>query len=195
MEPTMEFFDIIRKKIRKRKSWGMIMMLGFTVVYTFFAISYVSSQQNFPLGLAFILTMCLVGTVSGFFMYREDNAYKAICSRAINYGGLDAVAEMIDELPKTPFANGDLRLGDKIIFYFFSDYAFILNPLWLTAVKVHCYSNRGYTSFSVKIYHKHGTEKICTDSEESAKAIYNILTTRYRKQLEENQRKRYYHDS
>ena len=66
---------------------------------------------------------------------------------------------MIEELPRTPYANGDLRLGDKIIFYFYSDYAFILDPLLLTAVKVHCYSNRSYTSFSVKIYHKQDTKK------------------------------------
>ena len=171
----------------------MIMMLGFTVVYTSFAISYVSSQQTIPFGLAFILIVCLVGTVSGFLMYREDNAYKAIKLRAINYGGLDAVAAMIEELPTAPYAKGDLRLGDKIIFYFYSDYAFILNPLLLTAVKVHCYSNRSYTSFSVKIYHKQGTEKICTDSAESAEMICGILTSKYRKQLEENKRSRYFH--
>lgn len=191
----MEFFDIIRKKIRRKKSWGMIMMLGFTAVYTAFSISYVSSQRNLPFGLVFILIVCMVGTVSGFLMYREDNAYKAISQRAINYGGLDAVAEMIEELPRTPYALGDLRLGDKIIFYFYLDYAFILDPLLLTAVKVHCYSNRSYTSFSVKIYHKHGTEKICTDSEESAKMICDILTTKYGKQLEANKRNRYFHNS
>ena len=173
----------------------MIMMLGFTAVYTTFAISYVSSQQTFPFGLAFILIMCMVGTVSGFLMYREDNAYKTICSRAINYGGLDAVVEMIKELPKIPDANGDLRLGDKIIFYFYSDYAFILNPLLLTAVKVHCYSNRNYTSFSVKIYHKQGMDKICTDSAESANMICEILTAKYQKQLEENKRRQYFHNS
>lgn len=191
----MEFFDIIRKKIRRKKSWGMIMMLGFTAMYTAFAISYVSSQRNLPFELAFILIMCMVGTVSGFLMYREDHAYKAISQRAINYGGLDAVAEIIEELPRTPYALGDLRLGDKIIFYFYSDYAFILDPLLLTAIKVHCYSNRNYTSFSVKIYHKQGTEKICTDSEESAKMICDILTTKYGKQLEANKRNRYFHNS
>ena len=191
----MEFFDIIRKKIRKRKSWGMIMMLFFTAVYSAFSISYISSQNTFPLGLAFILIMCMVGTVSGFFMYREDKAYKVICSRAINYGGLDAVSEMIKELPNIPNVNGDLRLGDKIIFYFYSDYAFILNPLLLTSVKVHRYSNRGYTYFSVKIYHKQGTEKICVDSAESANMICEILTAKYQKQMEENKRRQYFHSS
>ena len=184
----MEFFDMIRKKIRRKKSWGMIAMFGFSVVYTAFAISYVSSQHTFPFQLGFILTMCLIGTVSGFLMYREDNAYKTIRLRAINYGGLDAVAEMIEELPKIPDANGDLRLGDKIIFYFYSDYAFILNPLLLTAVKVHRYSSRSYTYFSVKIYHKQGVEKICADSAEGAQMICDILTSKYKKQIEANKR-------
>lgn len=177
----MDFFDIIRKKIRRKKSWGMILMLGFTAVYTSFAISYVFLQQTFPFELAYILIMCLIGTVSGFSMYREDNAYKAIKLRAINYGGLDAVAGMIEELPSIPCAKGDLRLGDKIIFYFYSDYAFILDPLLLTDVKVFCNSSRDYTSFLVKIYHKQGTEKIFTDSAESAKVICDILTAKYRK--------------
>ena len=185
----MDFFDNIRKKIRKRKSWVFILMLAFTAIYTSFAISYVSSQGEIHIGLLFILTVCTVGVVSGFFMYREDKAYKTIKSRAISYGGLDVVAQMIENLPQAPYTKGDLRLGEKVIFYFYSDYAFILNPLMLTGIKEGCYSNRGYKYFYVTIYHKQGKEQIATDSAESAAMLCEMLKAEYAKQLELNARK------
>ena len=185
----MEFFEIIRKKIRRKKSLGMILMLIFTAIYTSLAISYVSSQGEFHIGLLFILTVCTVGVVSGFFMYREDKAYKTIKRRAISYGGLDVVAGMIENLPQAPYVKGDLRLGENVIFYFHSDYACIVNPLMLTSIKTGCYSNRSYKHFYVTIYHKHGKELISTDSAENAEMLCEMLKAEYAKQLEANARK------
>ena len=187
----MEFFEAIRKKIRKRKSWGMIAMLIFTGIYTTFTVSYVSSQEHLPIGLVFILVMCLVGVVSGFFMYREDKAYNTIRARAINYGGLDTVAEMLEELPTAPYAKGDLRLGHRIIFYFHLDHAYILDPLHLTSIKADCYSSRSYTCFYVTVKHKLGKERIMTDSAESAEMLCELMREVYKKQLEANRRKFY----
>ena len=169
----MEFFGRIKTKLKiKNLMWAAAFAILCISAIALAVSTGFSSDTDMQIGLRgfagglpipnwlfslFLIALSLLfmlGAFSSIKSFFRNKEYTALINSAADIGELDVVGKLLDSMGKSPYAKGDLRCNQRILFYMFGTEITILKTGTINKLQKRVKQTRSGKEYTVSLYYE-----------------------------------------